>query len=101
MSVNVFDSSDVTGGDDDLGSPNEDCGGPGKGAGGANASAFSNCKPLGNLLIIQEPGVNSSIPDDSQFGGCMKINFQYPVIMLNLGILDFDPKVTVTVRRND
>jgi hypothetical protein len=54
-----------TGGDPDLGAPNRECdppGGPGKGAGGAPDGDGPNCDPLGNVLIVQEPGADC--PDD-------------------------------------
>jgi hypothetical protein len=53
-------------GDPDLGAPNERCdgGGPGWGEGGEPDGAGPNCKPLGNVLIIQEPNDYPEIPDD-------------------------------------
>jgi uncharacterized protein (DUF2141 family) len=53
-------------GDPDLGAPNERCdgGGPGWGEGGEPDGAGPNCKPLGNVLIIQEPNDHPEIPDD-------------------------------------
>lgn len=47
--VLIFDSSDPTGGDTDLGTPNQAYGGPGVGNGGA-----SNDSPMGNVAIIAE-----------------------------------------------
>ncbi|MBY6185502.1 hypothetical protein KUV89_02480 [Marinobacter hydrocarbonoclasticus] len=57
----IFDSSNPSGGDDDLGTPNEDFGGPGvdersdPNTGGKAGSPFENTTPLGNVLIINEP----------------------------------------------
>ncbi|MBY5991600.1 hypothetical protein [Ferrimonas balearica] len=57
----IFDSSNPTGGDDDLGTPNEDFGGPGvddradPNSGGKAGSPYENDMPLGNVLIINEP----------------------------------------------
>jgi len=48
----VFDSSDPTGGDFDLGTPNEDFGGPGVGEGGSAGSPFQNDRALGRTLIV-------------------------------------------------
>mmetsp|Transcript_25496 Transcript_25496/g.46032 ORF Transcript_25496/g.46032 Transcript_25496/m.46032 type:complete len:81 (-) Transcript_25496:194-436(-) len=61
----IFDSGNPGGetryacGDSDLGTPNEKCSknpGPGRGIGGEPGSPGENCEPLGNVLIVQEPG---------------------------------------------
>lgn len=51
-------------GDSDLGALNEACtpSGPGTGIGGVPGVDGENCLPLGNALIIQEPGTDC--PDD-------------------------------------
>jgi hypothetical protein len=54
----IFDSSNPTGTDFDLGTPNEIYGGPGIGNGGA-----SNDSALGNVLILSED-LNANDPDD-------------------------------------
>lgn len=64
----IFDSSNPTGGDDDLGTPNNDFGGPGFGIGGQSGSLFVNNVALGNLLIISED-LNSGDPDDADVVG--------------------------------
>lgn len=46
-------------GDLDLGAPNERCGGPGIGEDGEPDGKGPNCLPLGNVLIVQEPGSTS------------------------------------------
>ncbi|NER14840.1 hypothetical protein GWK08_15395 [Leptobacterium flavescens] len=56
----VFDSSNPTGDDFDLGTPNEAFGGPGRGDGGTE----SNDTALGNVLILSED-LDSSDPDDA------------------------------------
>ena len=48
----VFDSSNPTGGDADLGTPNEDFGGPGVGEGGAADGPFPNNRSLGKVLVV-------------------------------------------------
>ena len=53
--VLIFDSSDPTGGDVDLGTPNEAYGGPGVGNAGA-----SNDTPMGNVAIIAEDLVDNN-----------------------------------------
>ncbi len=54
----IFDSSNPTGNDFDIGTPNEAYGGPGVGNGGA-----SNNTSLGNVLILSED-LDSTDPDD-------------------------------------
>ncbi|MFP4845151.1 hypothetical protein [Winogradskyella sp. PE311] len=54
----IFDSSNPTGGDFDIGTPNEIYGGPGIGSGGA-----SNDISLGNVLILSED-LDANDPDD-------------------------------------
>ena len=69
----IFDSSNPTGGDDDLGTPNQQYGGPGIGSHGA-----TNTTSLGNLLIIQE---NTGAPDDNGSGGVITMNLNgYPTV---------------------
>jgi hypothetical protein len=63
----VFDTSDPvdgTCGDPDLGSPNMRCENPGPGTGeeGEPDGKGPNCNPLGNVLIVQEPG--EECPDE-------------------------------------
>ncbi|TYA52318.1 hypothetical protein [Formosa maritima] len=61
----IFDSSNPTGNDFDLGTPNEMYGGPGISSDGPRPS---NDVPLGNVLIISED-MDSSDPDDSARNG--------------------------------
>ena len=61
----AFDSSNPTGNDFDLGTPNEMFGGPGISSDGPQPS---NDVPLGNVLIISED-MDSSDPDDSYIAG--------------------------------
>jgi len=55
----IFDSSNPSGEDDDLGTPNIAFAGPGIGAGGT----VSNDTPLGNILILVEDLVDTNPPD--------------------------------------
>ena len=77
----IFDSANPTGGDGDLQTP-----GP-----GAN-----NDEALGNLLIIAENTVDGDgdglvdVPDDEENGGTIVIDFDRPVTMCALGLLDLD-----------
>jgi hypothetical protein len=74
----VFDSSNPTGGDLDLGTPNEAFAGPGVGAGGT----VSNNTPLGNILILGEDLVDGNSdglvddPDDADLLN-MYIDFDF------------------------
>ena len=63
----IFDSTNPTGTDIDLGTPNEDFGGPGVGDGGESGSPFQNDADLGRLLIVGEDLVdlnNDDLVDD-------------------------------------
>jgi hypothetical protein len=101
--VNVFNSSDIKGTgrafDPDLGAPNRNCPnkGPGIGSGGGPASAYPNCDAQGNLLIIQDNN-NESTPNDAVNGGCMFIKFQNEVHLYDMGLLDMEEPMTITVR---
>jgi len=76
----IFDSSNPTGNDDDLGTPNQQFGGPGIGNGGGN-----NTTALGNLLIIQE---NNNTPDDNASGGDLVFTFTGPTDVNSVTIVD-------------
>lgn len=97
----VFDTANPGGsqGDTDLGSPNENCpgGGPGIGNGGKPGQPYSNCVPLGYVLIVQES--NKSTPDDNAGGGTILFTFDTPIAVETLYILDIDENryVDVTV----
>ena len=101
----VFDTSNPTGGDDDLGTPNMTCpesGGPGVGDGGAFGSPFENCEPLGNILIIGADLIDADMdglvddPDDintdaSDFAGItLQFSQQGPVTANAVTIIDID-----------
>ena len=81
----IFDSSNPTGGDTDLGTPNEVFGGPGQGTGGTGTNSVAQ----GNILIISEDG-DSSDPDDEARGGTIRVFFDGAVTMESIGILDID-----------
>ncbi len=59
----IFDSSNPTGGDFDLGSPNNTFGGPGMGPAGEMGQPFENSFPLGKILIFAEDLVDTSPAD--------------------------------------
>lgn len=97
-----------TDGDDDLGAPNAACDvegpKPGHGPGGApfrsdgSPNPYQNCKPIGNVLIIQES--NKPCPDDSWRGGWIIFDFVEPAHVALAKLLDVDegntPEITVT-----
>ena len=85
----IFDSSNPSGGDNDLGTPNQDFGGPGIGAGGGLGSDNPNEVALGNILIISEDG-DQSDPDDEARGGVFTFTFDNPVRVDHLDLLDID-----------
>ena len=84
----IFDSSNPTGGDVDLGSPNQDFGGPGIGDGGRLGMPGENSLSQGYVLILSEN--NGLPPDDNANGGTFIFTFDWPVDIRSLGILDFD-----------
>lgn len=88
----IFNTTMVTGGDADLGTPHSDFGGPGSGTGGATGSIFANDTPRGNVLIISED-LDQLDPDDSRHPGIMNFNFEYigDVTMHSITLIDVDP----------
>ena len=87
----IFDSSNPSGGDLDLGSPNQVFDGPGRSKDGDQPS---NDTALGNVLIITED-FDSSDPDDSYIEGSL-YHFDFSgygngqVTMVGFDILDVD-----------
>ena len=80
----IFDSASPTGGDHDLGTPNSQYGGPGQGSGGV-----TNDTALSNVLIISEDN-DASDPDDNGSGGTLIFDFDDPVMIDEVGIMDID-----------
>ena len=84
----IFNSSNPTGGDLDLGTPHSAvAGGPGVGFAGKPNQLFSNIAAQGNVLIVSEDG-NVTEPDDNQFGGTITFDFDPPVDIDSIGLLD-------------
>ncbi len=87
----IFNSSNPTGGDPDLGTPSNIYGGPGLGSGGE-----TNKYPLQNILIIAEDDVDNNNdglvddPDDEANGGNIYFNFTDPVTFNYIKVLDID-----------
>ena len=96
QSIIVFDSSNPTGGDFDLGTANETCGGPGIGSGGESGQPGENCVARGNLLIVAEDIGDSDDdgivddPDDEAGGGTIRFDFDIVVDLEHLVIIDID-----------
>jgi hypothetical protein len=93
----IFDSSDPSGGDFDLGTPNETCGGPGRGSGGEAGEPGENCTPYGNLLIIADDIVDVvrpfgvvDDPDDEEEGGRLVLTFHEEVLPIRVVLIDVD-----------
>ena len=89
----IFDSSEPTGYDWDLGSPNEDFGGPGRGTGGEEGQPGENRWPLNNVLIISEDG-DQKDPDDYYAGGTFIFTFEKPSMIYEVQLLDIDTDET-------
>jgi len=87
----IFDTSNPTGGDADLGTPNSAFGGPGVGHNGSP----TNNKALGNVLIIQES--NKNAPDDNEFGGTISFSFATPAKIEDVVLLDIEESGTIVV----
>jgi hypothetical protein len=91
----AFDSSDPTGNDPDLGTPNEAFGGPGRGAGGASG-AGRNDGALGHLAIIAENTDDADgdglvdDPDDEARGGEIRLAFKQSVDITSVTLVDID-----------
>jgi len=87
----AFDSSNPSGGDYDLGTPNESYGGPGIGSGGE-----SNDTALGNLLISAENFIDADgdglidDPDDDVNGAWFDWTFDTPVCVLGVDLIDVE-----------
>ncbi len=91
----IFDSSNPTGGDSDLGTPNSAFGGPGVGSGGQSGAGVNN-QSWGNLLICAEDIVDGNSdglvddPDD-EAGGCTFVfEFDYVVDLKRIVLVDID-----------
>ncbi len=90
----IFDSSNPTGGDVDLGSPHADFGGPGIGPGGGSGQPYPNTMAEGNILIIAEDLVDGNgdglvdDPDDEAQGGSVTFTFDEKVYLNSVWFID-------------
>jgi len=87
--VMIFDSSNPTGNDPDLGTPNQDFGGPGIGNGGKYGTPGENSLAQGKILIISTDG-DTSDPDDYVGGGTITFTFDQPTPVDEVHILDIE-----------
>ncbi len=93
----AFDSSNPTGGDFDLGTPNETFGGPGVGDGGQVGQPGANATPLYNLLISAEDFVDADgdglidDPDDDAHGAWFDFVFDGATCVVGFDLLDIEP----------
>jgi hypothetical protein len=94
--VMIFDSSNPSGGDVDLGTPNADFGGPGIGRAGQQGRRDENNIPRGKLLIISQDD-DSSNPNDNRRGGIMQFDFTPDVLAKTIGLLDNEEGVTIAL----
>lgn len=85
--VMIFDSSNPSPADLDLGTPNQDFDGLGVGNGGMQGTAGENDTALGNVLIVSADG-NSDTPNDSEFLATMFFIFDNPTDVSQLTFLD-------------
>jgi hypothetical protein len=104
IELRLFNTSDVGDGvygDPDLGSPNSRCSnpGPGRGSGGKPGKKGENCKPQGNVLIIQEQNGDKTIhPDDDDRGGPIDFQFTPPAAeFYEIGLMDIEESGTRVV----
>ena len=96
----VFNTSNPTGGDLDLGSPHKSFGGPGRGKAGKMGNTFQNSESLGNVLIISADG-NTTDPNDFAQGGDITFTFDFPTYIDSVAVLDNESGCIVNVTSSD
>ncbi|MBD1913399.1 MULTISPECIES: XDD3 family exosortase-dependent surface protein [unclassified Leptolyngbya] len=85
----IFDSSNPSRCDRDLGTSNRDFGGPGVGVGGRRGRPGENRYDRGNVLIVSQDG-NCRRPNDDRNGGTIRFEFDELVGLSGVGLLDID-----------
>lgn len=94
----LFNSSDPSNEDLDLGTPNQDFGGPGKGNGGKAGKIGENSSAQGQLLIIAENSKDQNkdglidVPDDDGDGGLIVFDFKEIVDLESITAIDIEEK---------
>jgi hypothetical protein len=92
----IFDSSNPTGEDEDLGTPNQDFAGPGIGLGGQQDELGENSQSLGNVLITAEDDVDDDNdgyiddPDDERNGATFAFDFDANTWVDYVELLDME-----------
>ena len=104
----IFDSSNPTGDDEDLGTPNQNYGGPGTHKGSQRqGDGFGNDTALEKVLIIAENDFDGDFdgyvdePDDEAQGGCITFAFDEPTIVETFNIVDIEPGITASFKGFD
>lgn len=101
--VIIFDSSNPSGGDWDLGTPNQAFGGPGQGSGGAMGAGINNVAE-GNLIILAENVIDNDSdglvdnPDDDAAGGVITFDFDNPITIQAVTMVDLDDNANNTIK---
>jgi hypothetical protein len=102
-SIIIFNSAQPSGGDWDLGTPNQAFGGPGIGSGGTNPAGINNV-PEGNIIIMAENVRDNNNdgfvdnPDDDAAGGTMTFEFDDPITLTQLTLVDLDDNANNLIR---
>ena len=96
----IFDSSNPSGEDFDLGTPHVSFGGPGQGKQGRKGKLFANRDSQGNVLIVSEDD-DASDPDDNQWEAVLAFSFDPPRNIDFIGILDNDEGVYISIATSD
>ena len=99
-SAMVFDSSNPSGGDFDLGTPHVTFGGPGIGKQGKKTKLFENRDAQGNVLIVSEDN-DASDPDDNGWASTLVFTFSPPRFIESIGLLDNDEGTSFTIETSD
>ncbi|MEM0998735.1 MAG: hypothetical protein AAGN35_16875 [Bacteroidota bacterium] len=101
--VIIFNSAQPSGGDWDLGTPNQAYGGPGIGSGGTNPMGINNV-PEGNIIILAENVRDNNNdgfvdnPDDDAAGGTITFDFDDPITLNQLLLVDLDDHANNKIR---
>ena len=85
----IVDSSRPSAKARDIGSPNSTFRGAGYGLGGMRGSGWSNTNAHKNVLILASD-VRATSPDDYESGGTLRFDFDQPVKLSEIHLLDID-----------
>lgn len=94
-SVIIFDSSNPTGGDYDLGTPNQAYGGPGIGNAGTSSQGRNDVAENNIIILAENVRDNNNDgrvdgPDDDAAGGTISFNFNTPITIEAVTLVDLD-----------